>query len=75
MQLRSHGTVEHVAAVELTPAEATKFYSESLPEFVARFPIAGRFFARVLFGLVAPELPNGPERASRTHPVFELRKA
>ena len=67
------GRKEHVTATELSLAEATKFYGETMPAFVAAFPRLGRFFARILFGLVGPEVLNNPPRAAALHPVFELQ--
>ena len=73
--LETRGRSEHVAAAELDRNDAIAFYRDELPGFIAAFPLIGRGFARVLFGLVAPELLNDPERAAATHPVFELRRS
>jgi deazaflavin-dependent oxidoreductase (nitroreductase family) len=72
-ELRLHGRTEHVVARELEPAAAVEFFARTLPGFVARLPWFGRLFARVLFGLAAPEVLRDPERAAATRPVFELR--
>ena len=69
------GKLEHVTAIELDAAEATKFYGETLPSFVARFPWFVRLFARVFFRLALPEIAIDPARAADAHPVFELRSA
>src|SRR5919198_3905128 len=69
------GRKEHVSAVELSPAEARRFYAETLPAYIRRFPLFGRGFARMLFGLVGPEVLNDPARAAELHPVFELTAA
>jgi deazaflavin-dependent oxidoreductase (nitroreductase family) len=66
------GMKEHVEAVELSRTEAIRFYAETLPAYISRFPLFGRAFARVLFGLVGPEVLNDPARAAEMHPVFEL---
>jgi deazaflavin-dependent oxidoreductase (nitroreductase family) len=71
--LESHGRVEHVAAVELDREQATAFFRDILPPFVARFPLFGRLFGRVLFRLAAPDILFDPARAATTRPVFELR--
>jgi deazaflavin-dependent oxidoreductase (nitroreductase family) len=67
-----HGRKEHVSAVELSRVEAMRFYGETLPAYVRRLPLFGRAFARVLFGLVGPEVLSHPARAAEQHPVFEL---
>jgi deazaflavin-dependent oxidoreductase (nitroreductase family) len=69
------GHDEHVVAHELDRAEATAFFGETLPGYIGRFPRIGRAFARVLFGLVGPEVLGDPEKAAETRPVFELRAA
>jgi deazaflavin-dependent oxidoreductase (nitroreductase family) len=73
--LKIHGRAEHVRAIELDHAAATTFFGETLPGYIARFPWIGRAFAKVLFGLVGPEVLSDPERAASTRPVFELRPA
>jgi len=70
--IQIHGGTEHVTAVELTPDATRAFFGNALPGFIARFPWIGRGFARVLFGLAAPEILNDPDRAAAKHPVFEL---
>ena len=57
----------------LDPAEATRFFGETLPTFIRRLPWFGRGFARLLFGLVGPEVLADPVRAAETRPVFEIR--
>ena len=74
-ELHSHGRTEHVQAIELDQAEATRFFAETLPTFVRRLPLLGRGFARLLFGLVGPEVLADPVRAAATRPVFEMRRA
>jgi deazaflavin-dependent oxidoreductase (nitroreductase family) len=71
-EIRIHGGIEHVRATELDQPAATMFFGTTLPGFIARFPWIGRAFARLLFGLVGPEVLNDPERAAATRPVFEL---
>ena len=71
--IREKGVATRVTAHELTPDEATTFYAEQLPRYIAHFPAIGRFFGRVLFGAVAPEILSDPAKAARTRPVFELR--
>jgi len=73
--LRGNGRTEHVRAIELDRAAATAFFGETLPTFVRRLPWFGRGFARVLFGLVGPEVLADPALAAETRPVFELRPA
>jgi deazaflavin-dependent oxidoreductase (nitroreductase family) len=70
--IRENGRDVHVTARELTPDEATTFYAEQLPRYIAHFPAIGRFFGRMLFGAVAPEILNDPAKAAETRPVFEL---
>ena len=67
-----HGRREHVKAVELDPAAAEEFFGVTLRRYVSHFPWFGRAFARVLFGLVAPEILSDPAKAAATRPVFEL---
>jgi len=71
--IRVHGKPLHVVASELDHAAATTFFGTTLPGYVGRFPWFGRAFAKLLFGSVAPEILNDPERAAATRPVFELR--
>ena len=66
--LRIRGRVEHVRAQELDRAAATTFFGETLPGYVRRFPWFGRAFARLLFGVAAPEILDDPERAAATRP-------
>jgi deazaflavin-dependent oxidoreductase (nitroreductase family) len=68
-----HGGTEHVMAQELDADATRAFFGERLPGFIARFPWIGRAFARVLFGLAAPEILDDPDKAAAKHPVFELR--
>jgi deazaflavin-dependent oxidoreductase (nitroreductase family) len=68
-----HGRKEHVKADELSAADATRFYAQTLPAYLRRLPLIGRLFGRALFGLVGPEVLNDPVRAAELHPVFELR--
>jgi deazaflavin-dependent oxidoreductase (nitroreductase family) len=70
IQLR--GRREHVRAVELDPAAAEEFFGVTLRRYVGRFPWLGRAFARVLFGLIGPEVLNDPAKAAARRPVFEL---
>jgi hypothetical protein len=67
------GKTEGVVARELDQTEATDFFARILPSYVGRFPWIGRAFARILFGSVAPEILDDPQRAAETRPVFELR--
>ncbi len=69
------GRTVSVRAVELDRAAATTFFSTTMPSYVARFPRLGRAFARILFGSVAPEILDDPDRAAVTRPVFELFEA
>jgi deazaflavin-dependent oxidoreductase (nitroreductase family) len=73
--LQSRGRKEHVRAIELDQAGATRFFGETLPTFIQRLPWFGRGFARFLFGLVGPEVLADPARAAATRPVFEIRTA
>jgi deazaflavin-dependent oxidoreductase (nitroreductase family) len=73
--LRIEGELQHVTARELDAAEATTFYRETLPAYVAHFPWLGRLFARAFFRLALPEIAIDPARAADAHPVFELRSA
>ena len=71
--IHQQGRDRHVTAHQLTPDEATRFFGELLPRYIAHFPALGCFFGRRLFGAVAPEILNDPARAAQTRPVFELR--
>lgn len=62
----------HVRAHELGRDAAVEFFGTTLPGYIAHFPWIGRAFARLLFGLVGPEVLSDPERAAETRPVFEL---
>ena len=73
--LRIHGRVEHVLAHELDQDAARTFFGETMPGYVRRFPWFGRAFAKLLFGVAAPEILDDPERAAVTRPVFELERA
>lgn len=61
-----------VTSRELGEDEALTFFTETLPGYIRRFPAVGRVFARVLFGLIAPQILSEPARAATTRPVFEL---
>ena len=69
---RGSGPVEHIRAVELDDAAARTFFGETLRGFIGRLPWFGRAFARVLFGLAAPEVLNDPTVAAAKRPVFEV---
>ena len=71
--IRTPAGMEHVRAVELDREAAVEFFTATLPSYIAKFPRLGRFFGRLLFGLVAPEIFSDPARAAETRPVFELR--
>ncbi len=70
--IQVRGRKEHVRATELSLADATRFYRETVPAFVAAFGRIGRFFVRSLFRLIGPEVLGDPPRAAALHPVFEL---
>jgi deazaflavin-dependent oxidoreductase (nitroreductase family) len=70
--IRLHGRDVPVKAHELDHAEAIAFFGTTLPAYIKRFPWIGRAFARLLFGLVGPEVLDDPEKAAATRPVFEL---
>jgi deazaflavin-dependent oxidoreductase (nitroreductase family) len=71
--IRTHGGgSEHVTARELDPSEARAFFAGTLTGFVKRLPWYGRAFARLLFGIAAPEILNDAEKAAAGHPVFEI---
>ena len=59
-----------VRAVELTPAEATAFFTQVVAPYVGRIPMG-----RVLLGslLGARDILDDPAGAGLRHPVFELR--
>ena len=61
-----------ILARELPREEAVAFFDATLRGYIARFPWFGRAFARLLFGLVGPEVLDDPARAAVTRPVFEL---
>jgi len=73
--IRLHGREVPVLARELQGEDAVAFYGVTLRGFIGRFPWFGRAFARVLFGLVGPEVLDDAEKAARTRPVFELALA
>jgi len=73
--IRVHGHDVRVAARELDRAEATAFFGRTLPTYLASLPWLGRRFARLLFGVIGPEVMTDPERAAATRPVFEIRSA
>jgi len=70
--IKLHGKTVHLRATELDQAAATTFFRETMPRYVGRFPRIGRAFARILFGSVAPEILEDPDKAAITRPVFEL---
>ena len=69
------GRREHVIAVALDRDEATAFFRHVLQPYVRSFPLLGRVFGRLLFGLIAPEILTDPARAAELRPVFELRSS
>jgi deazaflavin-dependent oxidoreductase (nitroreductase family) len=73
--IEAHGRIEHVTAVELDRVQAAAFFRDVLRPYVARLPLLGRLFGRVLFRFVGREILTDPERAAVTRPVFELRSA
>ena len=73
--IRVHGKPLHVRATELDHEAAATFFGTTLASYIGRFPWFGRAFAKLLFGSVAPEILNDPERAATTRPVFELTAA
>ena len=72
-EIRLHGKAVPVTARELDREEATRFFGDTVPAYVATLPWIGRLFARVLFRVAAPEVLDDPDRAAATRPVFELR--
>jgi deazaflavin-dependent oxidoreductase (nitroreductase family) len=70
--IRLQGSDVQVTANELDPAAARRFFAETIPGYIARFPRFGRALLRALFRLVAPDLLTDPDRAAATRPVFEL---
>jgi deazaflavin-dependent oxidoreductase (nitroreductase family) len=73
-EIQVQGRPVRVTATELRGEAADRFFLETLPSYIRRFPAAGRLFARVFFRLVAPEITTDPRRAAATHPVFELQE-
>lgn len=71
--IRVHGETVRVRGTELDRESALAFYRDTLPGYIAHFPWLGRLFAKALFGSVAPEILNNPERAAVVRPVFELQ--
>ncbi len=71
-EIQVRGQTLHVRATELGPAAAERFFAETLPGYVRRFPLAGRIFAKVFFRLAAPDIVRDPYGAATVHPVFEL---
>lgn len=70
--INEKGRARHVTAHPLSTEEATRFYAELLPAYIAHFPKLGQVVGRVLFRSVAPEILNDPAKAAITRPVFEL---
>lgn len=73
--IQLHGRREHVRATELDAAAAEEFFGVTLRKYIDRFPWLGRVFARLLFGIVGPEVLDDPKKAAATRPVFELLSA
>ncbi|HJP87795.1 MAG TPA: nitroreductase family deazaflavin-dependent oxidoreductase [Candidatus Limnocylindrales bacterium] len=71
--INDKGGARRVTAHALSAEEATRFYAELLPAYIAHFPKLGQVFGKLLFGSVAPEILNDPAKAAQTRPVFELR--
>ena len=74
-EIEVRGRKERVRAVELSDADAVRFFAQALPAYIRHLPLFGRIFGRVFFGLVGPEVLNDPGRAAELHPVFELSPA
>ncbi len=70
--IRLGGRDVRVTARELDRDAARAFFAETIPGYVAGFPMLGRAFLRTLFRLVAGDLLTDPDRAAATRPVFEL---
>jgi deazaflavin-dependent oxidoreductase (nitroreductase family) len=73
--IRRGGRTVHVRAHELDHDAAVQFFGTTLAGYIRRFPWLGRAFARLLFGLVGPEVLGDPQKAAATRPVFELTEA
>jgi deazaflavin-dependent oxidoreductase (nitroreductase family) len=71
-EIRIHGQVEHVRAVELERAAATDFFGRLLPGYFDRLPRLGRGLIRALLRLAAQDILADPARAAANRPVFEL---
>ncbi len=54
--VRLNGQDVHVTAHELDHDAAVEFFGSTLRGYIARFPWIARAFARLLFGLVGPEV-------------------
>lgn len=74
-EIQVHGETLPVTATELDQEAAVRFFAETLPAYIRRFPAAGRLFAKVFFRIVGPEITRDPVAAAARHPIFELRPA
>jgi deazaflavin-dependent oxidoreductase (nitroreductase family) len=67
------GRTDHVQAVELNHGEATRFFGEILPSYIAALPLLWRVLVRLLVRFSAPDVLTDPASAAAKLPVFELR--
>ncbi len=63
------GQPEAVSALELSPAEAERFFRTVLIPYVHAFPLPVRLFGRLFVG----DILRDPAAAVAGHPAFELR--
>ena len=60
---------ESVEAIELSTAEAARFFKDVLGPYVGRIPLGGWLVSLLGLG----EILSDPDAAAAKHPVFELR--
>ena len=59
-------------ARELTPDEATEFFSTTLPAAIVAMGVFGKIASFFLLGVAAPDIRSDPAAAALRRPVFEL---
>lgn len=64
---------ERVSAAELSTDDATAFYRDALPPYIASLPLYLRALTVWLLRSGSPDILDDPARAARDRPIFELR--
>jgi deazaflavin-dependent oxidoreductase (nitroreductase family) len=70
--IRAGPQLQRVSAVELSTDEATAFYRDALPPYIASLPLYLRALTVWLLRSGSPDILDDPARAAQDRPIFEL---